>query len=96
MGALDKEMAELGYYCSKADPLVCSRHTDGEVTITSMYTDDMTGISSLKEEAARAKEELGSKYETKDLGEASFVLGIWIDRDREAGTICLSQRVYLE
>jgi hypothetical protein len=32
----------------------------------------------------------------KDLGDASLVLGIRIERDREAGTITISQRAYLE
>jgi hypothetical protein len=94
--ALDEEMTELGYYQSKADPSVRSRHADGEVTITSTYTDDVTGISSTTAGAELAREELGWKYEVKDLGEASLVLGIRIDRNRDAGTITISQRAYLE
>lgn len=39
---------------------------------------------------------LGWKFEVKDLGDANLVLGIRIDRDREAGTISISQRAYLE
>ena len=93
---LDAEMSELGYYRSKADPSVRSRHADGNVTITSTYTDDTTGISSSREEAERAKEELGWRYEVKDLGEADMILGIHVERDRSAGTISISQRAYLE
>lgn len=93
---LDAEMSELGYYRSKADPSVRSRHADGNVTITSTYTDDTTGISSSCEEASRAKEELGWKYEVKDLGETNMILGIHVERDRSAGTISISQRAYLE
>ena len=78
---LNKEMGELGYYRSKADPAVQSRHVNGNITITSTYTDDTTGISSSKEEAKRVKDELGWTYETKDLGDANLVLGIMIDRD---------------
>ena len=95
-GMLDNEMGELGYYHSKADPSVRSRHADRNITITSTYTNDMTGISSSKQEAERAKEELGWMYETKDLGDANLVLGIRIDRDRDAGMISISQRAYLE
>ena len=93
---MDNEMGELGYYRSKADPLVHSCHADDNITITSTYTDDMTGISSSKQEAERAKEELGWTYETKGLGDANLVLGIQIDRDRDAGMISISQHVYLE
>ena len=95
-GTLDEEMGELGYYQSKADPSVCSRHANHNVTITSTYTDDTTGISPSKEEANRAKEELGWKYETKDLGDTNLVLGIHIDRNRDAGMISISQHAYLE
>ena len=82
---LNKEMGELGYYRSKADPAVRSRHVNGNITITSTYTDDTMGISSSKEEAEHAKDELGWTYETKDLGDANLVLGIRIDRDRQVG-----------
>ena len=95
-GTLDEEMGELGYYQSKADPSVCSCHANGNVTITSTYTNDTTGISSSKEEANRVKEELGWKYKTKDLGDANLVLGIHINRNRDAGTISISQHAYLK
>jgi hypothetical protein len=49
-----------------------------------------------REEAERAKEELGWKYEVKDLGEADIILGIHVERDRQAGTILISQRAYFE
>ena len=93
---LDAKMSELGYYCSKADPSVCSRHADGNVTITSTYTDDMTGISSSHEEAERAKDKLGWHYDVKDLGEANMILGIHVEHNRNAGTISISQHAYLK
>jgi len=94
--ALDKEMGELDYYRSKADSAVYAQHADSNITITSICTDDTTSISSSKKEAERAKEELGWKYKTKDLGNANYILGIRIDREREAGTISISQHAYLE
>ena len=39
---------------------------------------------------------LSSKFDMKDLGKASFVLGIEIHRDREKGVLGLSQKAYLE
>ena len=89
-------MGELGYYRSKADPVVWSRHANGNITVTSTYTDDTMGISSSKEEAERVKDKLGWTYETKDLGDANLILGIRIDRDRQVGTISISQRAYME
>ena len=42
------------------------------------------------------KKFLSSKFDMKDLGEASFVLGIEIHRDRRKGVLQLSQSAYLE
>ena len=95
-GALDRDMKELGYQRLRADTSVCSHHEGGETTITSTYTDNTTGISTMKEGAERAKAELGWRFKTEDLGEASLVLGIKIERNRNAGTISISQHAYLK
>jgi hypothetical protein len=39
---------------------------------------------------------LSSKFDMKDLGEASFILGIEIHQDRRNGVLGLSQNAYLE
>jgi hypothetical protein len=39
---------------------------------------------------------LSSKFDIKDLGEASFVLVIEIHRDRRKGVFGLSQKAYIE
>jgi len=94
--SLDKEYNQLGYYRSKADMSVRSCNVDGEITITSTYTDDVTGISSSVVGAEKAQDELGLQYEVKDSGKSRLILVIRIDRDRAAGTILLSQRAYIE
>jgi hypothetical protein len=42
------------------------------------------------------KKFLSSNFDMEDLGEASFVLGIEIHRDRRKGVLGLSQKVYIE
>ena len=42
------------------------------------------------------KKFLSSNFDMKDLGEASFVLGIEIHRHRTKGVLGLSQKAYLE
>ena len=42
------------------------------------------------------KKFLSSNFDMKDLGEASFVLGIEIHRDRRKGVLGLSQKAYIE
>ena len=39
---------------------------------------------------------LSSNFDMKDLGEASYVLGIEIYRDRSKGMLGLSQKAYFE
>ena len=73
-----------------------SHNVNSEITITSTYTDDVTGISSSVAEAEKAWDELGLQYEVKDLGESRLILGIRIDCDRAAGMISLSQRAYIK
>lgn len=85
-----------GYYTSKADPQICSRVDNDEVTITSTWTDDILGASSSESGEAKAKDELGRSYELKDLGAANFILGMKIERDQVTGGVRLSQRAYAE
>ncbi|KAG6863818.1 hypothetical protein C0993_010249, partial [Termitomyces sp. T159_Od127] len=66
---LDEDMRQLSYKKSDADQSVRSRDRNGEKTITSTYTDNTSGMSSSKEEAIRARIELGERYKIKDLGE---------------------------
>jgi hypothetical protein len=81
-------------YTLLADPQICSQVKDGELTLTSTWTDDILGASSLKEGEVKTKEELRSSYELKDLGMAKFILGMKIEKDEETSDIWLSQQAY--
>ena len=86
----------LRYYKSIADPCVHSRVNGNEFTVTSTYTDDVFGASSMEEGVAKAKEEIEKCFEIKDVGELGYILGICIDRDKGMGMISLSQSTYLQ
>ena len=58
--------------------------------------DDILLASSDVSLLLETKKFLSSKFDMKDFGEASFVLGIEIHRDREKGVLGLSQKTYLE
>ena len=49
-----------------------------------------------KEEIQRAKTQLSTKFEMKDLGAVKKILGMEIHRDRQAGELYLSQKGYIE
>ena len=58
--------------------------------------DDILLASSNVNLLLETKKFLSSNFDTKDLGEASFVLEIEIHRDRRKGVLGLSQKAYLE
>ena len=52
--------------------------------------------SNSKSKLTEMKQALGKQFKVKDLGEVKFLLGIEVIRDREASTIELSQRGYID
>jgi hypothetical protein len=58
--------------------------------------DDILLASSDVNLLLETKKVLSSNFDMKDLGEASFVLGIEIHRDRRNEVLGLSQKAYLE
>lgn len=73
---LDGDMGRLDYRKSCADQSVHIRDSDGEITITSTYTDNITRMSSTRASTDLTKRELGEKYKVKNLGDLKLVLGI--------------------
>jgi len=92
---LDCTYTEHGYYTSKADSQVRSKVVNGELMLTTTWTDDILGASTTLAGEVKAKEELRSSYEIKDLGEAKYILGMKIERTDD-GSIKLSQCIYSE
>ncbi|CAA7016274.1 unnamed protein product [Microthlaspi erraticum] len=60
-----------------------------------LYVDDMLIAAKEMSDVKSLKEQLSLTFEMKDLGAASRILGMDITRDREEGTLCLSQANYL-
>ena len=58
--------------------------------------DDILVASSDVSLLLETKKFLSLKFDMKDFGEASFVLGIEIHRDRSKGVLGLSQKAYIE
>jgi hypothetical protein len=63
--------------------------------IVPVFIDDMTFASKSKAEIQKVKKELGTHFKLHDLGPASWLLGVKIERDRKKRTLCLSQRQYI-
>ena len=61
-----------------------------------LYVDDILLIGNNIEMLESVKEYLNKSFSMKDLGEAAFILGIKIYRDRSRRLIGLSQSTYLD
>jgi hypothetical protein len=65
-------------------------------TILVLYVDDILLACSDNDMLHETKNFMSSKFDMKDLGEATYVLGIEIHRDRSKGVLGLSQKAYFE
>jgi Reverse transcriptase (RNA-dependent DNA polymerase) len=68
----------------------------GDLTITAVHVDDCTIATTCICLIEELKASLRQHVEVVDLGELHWMLSIEIKRDREAGTIHLSQRMYID
>ena len=73
-----------------------SQHVPWRFVILVLYVDDILLASNDKNMLHEAKNFLSSHFDMKDLGDASYVLGIEINRDRTKGVLGLSQKAYIE
>jgi hypothetical protein len=71
---------------------------DGDIVLViAVHVDDCTVATDSPATMAELKAQLDdSGFEIADLGEAQFLLGLEIRRDRAAGTIALTQRAYID
>ena len=86
----------LGYSTSRADPCVRFKKENGNYTLTDTYTDDVFGASNDDAEMNKRKDEIGKVWETKDMGENEYFLGMRVQQDLRLGTIHFTQRPYWE
>jgi hypothetical protein len=81
---------------NEKDNCIYAKFRDGKFIFLILYVDDILLASSDVSLLLESKRFLSSNFDMKDLGEASFVLGIEIHRDRRKGVLRLSQKTYLE
>jgi hypothetical protein len=78
------------------DNCVYAKFKSGKYIFLILYVDDILLVSSNVILLRDTKKFLSSNFDIKDLGEASYVLSIKIQRDRKNGVLGLSQKAYLE
>lgn len=93
---LHPAILQIGFEVSPLDPCVYVWKCQDILCILSLYVDDMLLAANCLDMIAKTKPYLGSMFEMKDMGEAMYVLGIRITRDRDSRLLYLDQEKYLE
>lgn len=88
---LAKELDLLGFKKSEADPSLFIYNGKNGPIFVLVYVDDLIIAARDLDAVKRVKQQLMSVFEARDMGEATYFLGMTIERDRSARTIKLAQ-----
>ncbi|EDN93221.1 hypothetical protein SS1G_12167 [Sclerotinia sclerotiorum 1980 UF-70] len=91
---LKMELLKMDFVQSLADP--CLYTSQDHSIMLLVYVDDIVVASHQKSQIERFGEELSTRFNTKNLGEISKILGVRIIRDRKAYTLTMDQEEYLD
>jgi hypothetical protein len=92
----DETIRCFGFKENEEDNCIYAKFKSGKFIFLILYVDDIILASSDVSLLLKTKRFLSSIFYMNDLGEASFVLGIEIHRDRRKRVLGLSQKAYLE
>lgn len=84
-----------GFAPLHADRCVYVRRKADHIDIIARYVDNLLIASSRASELLAIKRRLTQQYEMEDMGEATFILGIDIIRDRAKRSISIGQSAYI-
>jgi hypothetical protein len=82
---------EISFEVSPLDHCIYIYNDNDKLTILSLYVDDILLTENCYEMIQRPKIFLRSEFEMKDMGDATYVLGIKISRDRTSKLLYLDQ-----
>jgi Reverse transcriptase (RNA-dependent DNA polymerase) len=88
-------LKSMGYTCTDADHAVFVCIRDGIPSIIALYVDDITIACKSLDIINHDKEALKQTYQMTNLGKISWILGMHVTRDHDAGWITLSQEKYI-
>jgi len=91
-----RELADLGFYPSAADPGVFFAQIGNHILILPVHVDDCTLTGSSNKLIAQYKTKLDDKFPLTDLGPIHWLLGIEVTCDHDAHTISLCQSSFID
>jgi hypothetical protein len=92
----DEVIRSFSFGGNKVDNCIYVKFKGNDFTIVVLYVDDILLASSDKNMLYETKSFLSSNFDMKDLGDASYVMGTEIHRDRTKGVLGLSQKSYID
>ncbi|GKC35941.1 retrotransposon protein, putative, ty1-copia subclass [Tanacetum coccineum] len=92
----DEEIKRFGFTQNLDEPCVYQKASGSNVTFLILYVDDIIIMGNHIPSLQSVKEYLGKCFAMKDLGEAAFILGIKIYRDRSKRLVGLCQSAYID
>ncbi|RVW68061.1 Retrovirus-related Pol polyprotein from transposon TNT 1-94 [Vitis vinifera] len=92
----DRIITQNGFKENTVDRCIYLRVNGSSYIFLVLYVDDIPLASNDSDLLIETKHMLSTHFDMKDLGEASYILGIKILRDRANGVLKLSQRTYIE
>ncbi|KAJ9553788.1 hypothetical protein OSB04_017833 [Centaurea solstitialis] len=92
----DERIKEFGFTKSEFEPCVYTKFSGSIVTFLVLYVDGILLIGNDVPTLQSVKSWLSKCFQMKDLGEAAYILGIKIYRNRSKRLIGLSQSTYID
>nr|GEV91400.1 hypothetical protein [Tanacetum cinerariifolium] len=92
----DDEIKKFGFTQNPDEPCVYIKASGSYIAILILYVDDILLMGNNIPMLQDVKSYLGRSFAMKDLGEAAYILGIKIYRDRSKRLIGLCQKAYIE
>ncbi|KAJ9519966.1 hypothetical protein QJQ45_014694 [Haematococcus lacustris] len=95
---LCEELLSMGFKAFEADPALFTLQLSTGMVYLLVYVDDCLLCTQQGDTAGLAyvKKQLSSAFKLKDLGEARWLLGMQLTRDRAEGTIKLDQHKFIQ
>lgn len=93
---LEKSILKMGFGKSDSDPSLYVHTRGSSYLFLLVYVDDILLASNASHLLQVIKHLLSAEFEMTELGEPAYLFGIEIHRDRQAGTLSLSQSKYID
>lgn len=92
---INSELERMKFTRLQTEHCTYIKQTNESIVVIGLYVDDLVLISNSLDELSTIKKQLAAIFEMKDLGNAKFVLGIKIERDRTNKALSISQSEYI-